>query len=424
VEFPDGNKLAQTENRIRIGKEAGMAKHKLTRRQFLKNVGITCVFGDLLINPITSQTAFAKQGQIESTKKLPNMEYRVLGKTGLKVSALSFGVMRLTDPAVLFEALELGVNFFDTANKYQNGNNETMLGSVLKEYGRDKVFIATKIPPSRKRLGFSILRDPEEMQKMMDESLQRLKTDYVDVLFLHSIKDATWSSNENMMTFLEKQKKAGKARFVGISFHVEGNTYVDVIDQALETNFYDVFLATHNFKSPPEHIEALKRARSKQVGVIAMKTQAGGYEKGIRGNLTPHQAALKWVLDHDFVDCAIPGMVNREQLMQNMAVVGKEMSSNDREVLDAYYSSIKDHYCINCGSCNSFCKRGVDVQSVHRALMYREGYGDPDLARTTYRELSVDENAQACINCSSPTCNCINGINIGERMRHAHTVFV
>ena len=401
-----------------------MAKHKLTRRQFLKNVGITCAFGDLLINPITSGAAFAKQGQSESTKKSSNMEYRVLGKTGLKVSAVSFGVMRLTDPALLFEALELGVNYFDTANKYQNGNNETMLGSVLKEYGRDKVFIATKIPPSRKGPGISILHNPEEMQKMMDESLQRLKTDYVDVLFLHSITDATWPSNENMMTFLEKQKKAGKARFVGISFHVEGNTYVEVINQALETNFYDVFLATHNFKSPPEHIEALKRARNRQVGVIAMKTQAGGYEKGIQGNMTPHQAALRWVLDHNVADCAIPGMINREQLMENMAVVGKVMSSKDREVLDAYYRSIKDHYCINCGACNSFCKRGVHVQSVHRALMYREGYGDLDLARATYRELSVDENAQACMNCSSPTCNCINGINIGERMRHAHTVFV
>jgi predicted aldo/keto reductase-like oxidoreductase len=399
-----------------------MAERQLTRRQFLKGVGVTCACSNLLINPFSSEAALGKDEPEESVKTAPNMEYRVLGKTGLKVSALSFGVMRLTDPAVLFEALELGINYFDTAHKYQNGNNEKMLGGVLKDYGRGKAFIATKIPPYRKRMGFERLQDTADMEKMMDKSLQRLQTDYVDVLFLHNISNADWPANEDMITFLEKQKKAGKARFVGISFHVEGRRYVDIVNEALKANFYDVFLATHNFKSPPEHTQALRLAQSKQVGIIAMKTQAGGYDKSVRGELNPHQAALKWVLDHDFVACAIPGMVNRRQLSQNVAAIGKKSGWSDRKVLDGYYAAIKDRYCVRCGACASSCSRHVDVPSIHRSLMYWEGYGDPELARVTYRRLSRDENAQACMSCSTPTCRCVNGIKIEERMRYAHTV--
>jgi predicted aldo/keto reductase-like oxidoreductase len=399
-----------------------MAKKQLTRRQFLRGVSATCACSSLLINPLSLGTALGKDDQRESVKTLPSMEYRILGKTGLKVSALSFGVMRLTEPAVLFEALEMGINYFDTAHVYQNGNSEKMLGGVLKDHGRGKVFIATKIPPCRKHLGFKRLRDTADMEKMMDKSLHRLQTDYVDVLFLHNITDSNWPVNEEMISFLEKQKKAGKARFVGISFHVEGRPYVEIVNQALKADFYDVFLATHNFKSPPEHIEALRLAQSRQVGIISMKTQAGGYGKGVRGGLNPHQAALKWVLDHDFVACAIPGMVNREQLEQNMAAIEKKPGWSDRKVLNAYYAAIKDRYCVRCGACSGSCSRHVDVPSIHRSLMYWEGYGDLELARATYRELSTEENAQACMTCSRPTCRCVNGIKIEERMRYAHTV--
>jgi predicted aldo/keto reductase-like oxidoreductase len=207
---------------------------------------------------------------------------------------------------------------------------------------------------------------------------------------------------------------------VGISFHAQGNNFVDIANQSLETKFYDVFLAAYNFKSPPAHSDVLRRARSKQVGIIAMKTQAGGYVRGITGGLNPHQAALKWVLDKDFVDCAIPGMVNRLQLEQNVAAVGKKPRRSDKRVLESYYASIKDRYCVRCGACILTCPARVDIPSVHRSLAYWEGYGDMELARLAYGELSTAANAHACVNCSAPTCKCPNGIQIGERMRYAH----
>jgi hypothetical protein len=400
-----------------------MTEKQLTRRKFLKDITLGCTCSGLGMHTLAARRAWGKAHQVVGSNKSAPMEYRTLGKTGLKVSALSYGVMRLTEPAVLFQALDMGINYFDTAHRYQSGNNEKMLGQVLKEYGRQKVFVATKIPPYQKRLGMKVLGEQKSMATMMEKSLRRLQTDYVDVLFLHNITDADWPLNDEMLGFCQKMKTSGKARFVGISFHTSGRLYVDTVDQALTTDFYDVFLATLNYKSPPEHIAALKRARQKNVGIVAMKTQAGGYTPQANQTLNPHQAALKWVLDNGFVDCAIPGMVNRRQLAENAGVIGKKVGWKDRKTLASYYDAVKDRYCLRCGSCTVSCKKAVDIPTVHRCLMYWEGYADYGLGRATYRGLSADESALACVSCLEPICKCVNGINISDRMRHAHVHF-
>lgn len=398
-----------------------MTQKRISRRRFLRNLTVTCSCSGLFARPISARYAAGKTDKNNASVSKTNMEYRLLGRTGLKVSAVSFGVMRLTEPAVLYEALDLGINYFDTAHGYQRGNNEKMLGNVLKEYGRKKVFIATKIPPYSRIFG---MNKPRTMETKMEESLRRLKTDYVDVLFLHNIKDPNWPAQDEMLSFCQKMKETGKARFVGISLHTDGKTYVNTVNQALKTDTYDVILASLNYKSSQEEINALKRAHRKNVGIVAMKTQAGGYKHGHSALINPHQAALKWVLDLDFVDCAIPGMVNRRQLAENAKVIGMKMGWSDRKTLAVYYDAIKDRYCLRCGTCKSSCKKAVEISSIHRSLMYCEGYEDFGLGQTTYRRLSTKENALACMSCPTPTCICKNGIQIPERMRHAHTIFV
>jgi predicted aldo/keto reductase-like oxidoreductase len=339
----------------------------------------------------------------------------------MRVSAVSFGVMTLTDPSVLLKALDLGINYYDTAWMYQYGKSEEMLGRVLKDYGRKKVFVATKIAPvySFRAKDAMPLEKPEKMEEKMAQSLKRLQTDYVDVLFLHNIVRPEWALHEPMLQFLAKMKKQGKARFVGISFH-DGKTLTDVVQAGLNAQAYDVFLASLNFKSAAEHSEALKRARQKGIGIIAMKTQAGGYQDTRRGVLSPHQAALAWVLQKDFVDCAIPGMVNMDQVVENTGAVGKKLGWSERKVLHNYYSSIRDRYCLRCGECLGICPYETQIPTIQRALMYYEGYGDAQLARATYQELGCGENAGSCITCRDRVCRCTNGINIAERMRYAH----
>jgi predicted aldo/keto reductase-like oxidoreductase len=155
-----------------------------------------------------------------------------------------------------------------------------------------------------------------------------------------------------------------------------------------------------------------------------MKTQLGGYKTEPTSRLSPQQAALKWVLDQDFVSCAVPGMVNMEQLVENAGAVGKKVGWSDRKTLSTYYDSIKDRYCVMCGKCASSCSYRVDINTINRALMYCEGYREFEQGRKTYRALSKRRNGLACLKCSSPTCQCANGIKIAERMRHAHSLFV
>jgi predicted aldo/keto reductase-like oxidoreductase len=403
--------------------ESKMAEKKLTRRLFLRDLMVTCACSGLYINTLAVRHALGKTPESPASGEPINMEYRPLGRTGLKVSAISFGVMRVTEPAVLLKALGMGINYFDTAHGYQGGNSEKMLGKVLRQYGREKAFIATKIPPYYRFLGMKRLDEPTSMEEKMEESLRRLQTDYVDVLFLHGVSDPDLPDSEEMLGFCEKMKKAGKARFVGISLHEAGQTYVDIVDRALKTDKYDVLLATLNYMSPPEHIEALKRARNKNVGIVAMKTQAGGYNQKTGGSLNPHQAALKWTLDCEFVDCAIPGMVNMDQVVENCGVVGKKTGWRDKNILTAYYEAVKDRLCTRCGACHSSCQKAVDIPTIHRALMYWEGYEDFELGRTAYRELAAKDNAMQCMDCSEPTCRCMNGLKIPQRMRIAHTAF-
>ena len=404
-----------------------MDEKKINRRKFLTDSSLKLAGAGLLLNQFAARAVFGGDKPAANQKLLPApaMEYRVLGKTGLKVSAVSFGVMRLTEPAVLFKALDLGINYFDTAESYQNGNNEKMLGTVLKQHGRKKVFIATKIHPfdfSAQELEKSRPRDRKTLNALFDKCLERLQTDYVDVFFIHNIMVAGQQTNEEVLAFVEKIKKDGKARFVGISIH-DPRCYVDVVNQVATAKVYDVILAWFNFKSPPEYIEALKRAAKANVGIIAMKTQAGGYPDAATAGISPQQAALRWALQQPYVSCAIPGMVNIEQVVENVGAVEKKVGWRDRKSLHCYYAAIKDKYCIMCGQCAETCSNKIDVYAINRALMYCEGYKDFEQGRQTYRELASSRNARACLSCSSPTFTCANGMQICERMRYAHSLF-
>lgn len=403
-----------------------MTGKKIDRRTFITDACLKVAGAGLLISRLGPQTAWAgvKQGAVKSAKASV-MEYRTLGKTGLKVSAVGFGALRVKEPAVLFKALDLGVTVIDTAHTYQNGNSEKLVGTVLKEFGRKKAVIITKIFPFHNEQSLDAnfrLLDDKRLDEKIDISLKRLQTDYVDVLMIHNIMNAAWPLDEKIMAFCEKLKKTGKARYVGISIH-DPRYFEETMDNVIKSKLYDVVLSWLNFKSAPEQIEVLRRVRKAGVGVIAMKTQAGGYKKAATEGLSPQRAALAWVLQQDFVDSTIPGMVNMEEVVENVGAVGEKVGWSDRKTLHAYYRTIRHQYCAMCGWCSATCSSNVDMHTVSRALMYSEGYKDFDLARLTYRWLSPQQNAGACVGCTAPTCRCRNGINIPERMRQAHSLF-
>jgi len=381
-----------------------MKRSKITRRQFVSKMAAGAVTAGF------SLSAFSANDAIDPTSR--SLEYRKLGRTGLRVSAVSFGAMTTSDPLVIRHAVDLGINYIDTARIYLRGENEKIVAAAIKDVPRDKIFIATKIPSSTRRKPLRSL-PKQEMLSLVEESLAALKTDYVDVLLLHSIADRDQVFNEYAVDVLAKLKKDGKIRFPGISTHTN---IPEVVDAAIESGFYDVILAKLNFKSDQADVESLERAAKTGIGIVAMKTQAGGYRTEEMGGFTPHQAALKWVLQHKFVANAIPGMTTIQQVEENFPVMKKpELATREKAALKAYGDSIDGLYCRMCAKCEEDCPYGAPIAEINRCVMYAEGYRDKALARAELASLGT----LPCVDCSTCTVACRNHINVQAKIQAA-----
>jgi len=335
---------------------------------------------------------------------------RTLGRTGLKLNVIGIGALLVSEAAVFQAAFDRGVNYVDTARGYMDGRNEAIVGEALKGY-RDQVLVGTKLFPNT----------PETMRADIDKSLAALEVDCVDVLHLHKLDAAGQVTNEEYRTVMAEAKQQGKTRFLAVSTH---RNEVEVINAVIDDpdQLYDAVLVVYNFKSRPEIDDAIARAAKAGLGVIAMKTQAGGYETGELGDVSPHQAALKWVLQNEHVTAAVPSMVNLAQLKENLAVMGMPLTRTDVAVLKRYGDAIGPYYCHRCGACAETCPKGVAIPTINRSLMYAEGYRSLGLARATYRELPPGASAAACGSCAECTARCVHGIDISERVRRARTL--
>jgi predicted aldo/keto reductase-like oxidoreductase len=373
-----------------------MKKVTISRRHFIGSSVTAGLAGLALpgLNPLLSQTA-------------PKTEYRTLGKTGLKVSAVGYGCMRTREPAVIHRAIDLGINYFDTARRYMDGYNEAVLGQVLKTR-RKEAFVATKITP-----------DTNTEKGILDSfaaSLKALATDYVDVIQLHAINTVDQITREETLKTLETIKKSGQARFIGFTTH---SNQVELLKAAIPQKFFDVILVGYNFKSPAELTDAILKASEAGIGIVAMKTQAGGYADHEMGNISPHQAALKWALQNPGVHTTIPSMPTYAQLEENIQVMGTKMGWMDRKTLDRYGKAIDSKLCRMCGECRNQCSKNVDVLEINRALMYSEGYRDDVLARTAFAEIPRSKSAAMCQDCTACTVTCAFGLNIQNKMAQA-----
>ena len=385
-------------------------KNGMNRRTFIK-VGMVGTATALIAPPAFAE---ALQNMAEAERfAFPKPVYRILGRTGLKITVVSFGAMLTPEPEVIRAAIEQGVNYIDTARKYMGGKNEEIVAKAIKGV-RNKLYIASKTLPESKTKS-EVIRDVET-------SLKALGTDHIDVIQLHHLTGKERIFIAETREALAQLKKEGKVRFCGVTTHKNEaevlNALVDDPDR-----FFDTCLVKYNFKADKEVAVAIDRAASAGIGIIAMKTQVGGYDTTGIGGITPHQAALKWVLRNPKVTAAIPGMKDMTQLREDIAVMGMSYNYADVRRLDRYAEAIAPFYCSFCGSCEAGCPRGVDISTVNRALMYAEGgYHDLSLARETYAELPLQATAAACIDCGGCTARCVNGLNISAKMGHARAV--
>ena len=206
--------------------------NKFDRRKFLKT-GMAGAAGVMTFSPVLSSDPVKRQEN--------EVIFRTLGKTNLKVPVVGFGVMRADNPGLCKAAYDSGMRLFDTANGYQNGNNESMLGNVFKNIPRDSFILETKVKAAgvgRDGLPTSQTTSEDFLNKF-NTSLSRLQMKYVDALFIHDVSNPEMLEYKPILNALDKLKQQKKVRFIGFSTH--GNM-AEVINAAAATNRWDVIL--------------------------------------------------------------------------------------------------------------------------------------------------------------------------------------
>ncbi len=379
----------------------------LSRRGFIRT-GITGAAGIALAPGVIKAASPAQQS---------NIIYRTLGKTGMKVPVVSFGVMRSDNSALCKAAYEQGIKLFDTANGYQNGNNETMLGNLFREYPRNSFYLATKVKAAgMDREGKpSSATTAEDFLSKFNTSLSRLKMDYVDILYIHDISNPEYLEYKPILNAVKQLKKDGKIKFMGFSTH---RNEAAVIDAAASMEEWDVILTSYNFQQAyrKELDAAVKKAAGAGIGVVAMKTLAGGgfldKEKTKPVNTT---AAIKWVLSNPDIHTTIPGMTAFDQLDLNVKILS-DITLSDQDRKDILIASAQPGlFCSGCQECIQECPGNLPVPDLMRAYMYAYGYSNPSQAYSLLAELQAGDNP--CSTCTGDCkVKCSRNFNVKEKI--------
>jgi uncharacterized protein len=361
-----------------------------------------------------------------------NLTARKLGKTGVTLPVVGMGVMNSGNPDLVRRALESGIRHLDTAFAYGDGANETMIGKVVSDMkNRDRVVIATKEMVPFMRNGLTQTSGRDAMIRRVEESLGRLRSDYVDIVYVHDVSSVDDVRHEGLMEGLRSLKKAGKIRFAGFSTH---SNMAACIDAAAADGFYDVILTSYNYALSDDSVleSVLKSAAAKGVGLIAMKTQCTQYwyrgmvpndrQRFYDGNMM-HQAVLKWVLRHPFITTAVPGITTFQQLDEDLASGRNlEYSEEEKKFLQDRNVKLSLGVCVQCGACSTACPAGVDVPALMRTHLYASCYSNFGQARRTLDAIPAGAGLSACRSCGACSAACSRGVPAAERIGDLKTL--
>jgi len=401
----------------------------VSRRDFLKDAALASVGIGMLS---LGADALASVQPAKAVKR-----YDPLGRTGLRISDISFGSSRLRagQEDIVRHAYDAGINYFDSADSYGGGESEITIGNALRGK-RNSVILTSKV---------KALADDRKASIMgkLEGSLRRLQTDHVDVYFNHAVNEVERLKNPEWYEFAELARRQGKIRFTGMSGHA--GRLAECLDYALDSGHFDVILAAHNFGQDPAFYQRflnnfdmvaiqpelprlLRKAKQKGVGVVVMKTLMGARLNDMRrfetGGATFAQAAFRWVLSNPDVDALIVTMTSAEIIDEYLGVSGwRATATEDIPLLQRYLGLNGNSYCRHgCDACADACPFGVAISDVMRSRMYAIDYGDLRLARNEYAMVAA--NAQACVACTAKPCAraCPHGIAIDSLLAPAHTM--
>jgi predicted aldo/keto reductase-like oxidoreductase len=343
------------------------------------------------------------------------------------VSALSLGGMFdiLNNRLMLAKALEWGIDYWDTAEGYGGGRSEEGIGRwfARNPATRSRVFLVTKLSPRR----------GADFTPRLEESLKRLHTDYIDLLFVHGIRRIEDMPPE-MESWSQAMKKAGKLRLFGFSTH---SNMEDCLAGAAKLPWIDGIMFTYNYRlmHDPEMNAAVEACHRAGIGLTAMKTQGGGPVKSdteseiemagrfLQKGFTDHQAKLMAVWQDARIASICSQMPNLTIMATNAAAAVDQtrLSQSDRDVLARYAAETCGDYCAGCARlCSAALGKKVPINDVMRCLMYARSYQDLMLARTTFSTLPVEVRTMlARLDYRDAERSCPRKLPIGRLMQEA-----
>ena len=383
------------------------------------------------------------------------MLYRKLGRTGVDVSILGFGCMRLplikSDQAlpagnaaidepeaarILHWAIDNGVNYIDTAYPYHGGNSELFLGRALQGGYRQKVYLATKLPGR-------LIKSRKDMDRILNEQLEKLQTGFIDFYLVQAVSESTWPGlvDNNVFEFLDNALADGRIRYAGFSFHSELPLFKDVV------NAYDWSFCQIQYNYLDENFQAgkagLEYAVERDLGVVIMEPLRGGklasdVPPGVeqiwrraKTKRSPAEWALRFLWDHPGISVVLSGMSLMEQVVENVRIAGQALpntlNTEEKELIEEakkYYLSRTKVNCTRCRYCMP-CPVGVNIPGCLSLLDNLHIFGEVKTNRMFYKMYmsSDEEKASNCAECGECEKKCPQNIPIRLLLKEAAKAF-
>jgi predicted aldo/keto reductase-like oxidoreductase len=445
-------------------------KSAISRRKFLGLGGTMIAGGSLSMCSVKTDRVESPAAEVQPGIK----KHYTLGRTGFRISDISMGCGSIKESSVVRYAYDKGINYFDTAESYGNGDSERKIGEALPFMDRKRIFITTK-------LHFEENDTEETLLDRFGKCRERLKTDYVDALMMHSVTDINLLSHAGFHGAVGKLKAEGRLKYAGISSHgprgQEGDSMEKVLCAAAEDGRFDLMLLVYSFMNKEEGEKILAACKKNNVGATGMKTTPGvlkvpafdpdnpseehaGYIKRMmergstreeaderirqwvarqeenrvktgpfmekHGLKTEEQlwtTSLQWVLNNPQMHSICVSLPDFEQVDRAVSLSGTALSSEQNAFLHLFDHTFTDRYCRHgCNACVSSCPHGLPVSTIMRYAYYYECQGREKHAIEKYAALQ-GRDASPCGACRAP-CEgaCPHGVQIQANLLHAHTL--
>jgi len=441
---------------------------EISRRNFIK-VGGSLVAGGT-IGLSTNSASYASNAEDEQNSKIK--DFRVLGRTGFKVSDISMGGTRVTEANVVRYAYDHGVNYFDTGESYSNGTAERCIGESMQYMDRSKIFITTKLH----------IRDDESEESILDrfnKCQERLNMDYVDCLYMHNPGSEKLLNHAGFHSATKKLKSEGRLRFIGLSSHgprgSSEETMESILTAAAEDGRFDVMLMIYNLLNREATEKIISACKKNNVGTTAMKIspkivkidgydaenptreqkrriermiQRGRSKKEAEERLVEwmhgqketidkykpffekynvktdddlSRATVQWAIQNPDMHSVVISFSDFDLIDMLIPLSGTKLSKATGQLLNKYGEMIDKFYCRHgCNSCSPACPHDIPVSSIMR-YSYYSLQGREKYAMQKYSDLNK-KDASICHTCDAPCLKaCPHNVNVQANLIHAHS---